>query len=57
MDRRGRSAFDDRYKRLALGIIELGLIAARFTINQRIRPAGIEPHNPFVRETVHWTVS
>ena len=57
MDRRDRTALNDRYKRLTLGIIELGQLARRLTINQRIRATGIEPHNPFVGETVHWTVS
>ena len=46
MDRRDRTGFDDRCKRLALGIMKLGLLAGPFAINQRIRPAGIEPHNP-----------
>jgi len=57
MDRRDRTALDVSHKRLALGIIELGPRAGHLTINQRIRPAGIEPHNPFVGKTVHWTVS
>ena len=46
MDRRDRTALDDRHKRLALGIIELGPLAGRLAINQPIRPASIEPHDP-----------
>jgi hypothetical protein len=40
MDRRDRTALDDRYKRLTLGIIELGPLARRLAINQRIRATG-----------------
>ena len=40
MDRRDRAALDDCHKRLALGIIELGLLAGRLAINQRIRATG-----------------
>ena len=57
MDRRDRTALDVSHKRLALGIIELGLLTGCLAINQRLRATGIEPHDPFVGETVHWTVS
>jgi len=47
VDRRDRTALDVSRKRLTLGIIELGPLARRLAINQRIRATGIEPHNPF----------
>ena len=46
MDRWDGTAFDDRHKRLALGIIEPGPLAGHLAINQPIRPAGIKPHDP-----------
>ena len=46
MDRWDGTAFDDRHKRLALGIIEPGPIAGHLAINQPIRIAGIKPHDP-----------
>jgi len=60
MDRRDRTAFNDRYKRLALGIIELGrgpgALPSISASEPRDQSAGIEPHDPFVGETVHRTI-
>ena len=52
MDCRDRTALDVSHKRLTLGIIELGPLAGRLAINQRIRATGIEPHNPFGGKTI-----
>ena len=52
MDRWDGTAFDDRHKRLALGIIEPGPLAGHLAINQPIRPAGIKPRDPFGGKTI-----
>ncbi len=46
VDRRDRPALDDPGKRLALSIIKLWRLARRFSVNQTIRPVGIETQHP-----------
>ena len=46
VDCRDRTALDDLDQRLALRSVELGLFARRLAVEQSIRIARIEPHDP-----------
>jgi hypothetical protein len=46
VDRRHRPTLDDGHQGLALAVIQLAGVPGSLALDQAVRAAGVEPHNP-----------